>query len=91
MASQSLIPDAARKTLGGKGKALHAHEINVRRTAEKGKYIARHLLRDKDGNTPTDGQHSEAEYALNNPQELLAHMQQHMGDEPEADDEPEAQ
>jgi hypothetical protein len=67
------------------GKKLIAHEIHVRRTAEKGKYIARHMLRDKDGNPPTDGQHGEAEYALNNPQELMAHMQQHMGDEPEAD------
>ena len=70
------------------GKKLQAHEIHVRRTAEKGKYIARHMLRDKDGNPPTDGQRSEAEYALNNPQELMAHMQQHMGDgqEPDEDD-----
>lgn len=86
MASQSLIPEAAKKALGGKGKTLRAHEIHVRRTAEKGKYIARHMLRDKDGNPPMDGQRGEAEYALNNPQELLDHMQQHMGQEPEADE-----
>lgn len=92
MASLSVIPDSARKALGGKGKQLRAHEIHVRRTAEKGKYIARHMLRDKDGNPPTDGQHGEAEYALNSPQELMAHMEQHMGQgqEPDQDDEPQA-
>jgi hypothetical protein len=76
-----------QKILGGKGKKLTAHEIHVRRTAEKGKFIARHILKDKDGNSPMDGQRGEAEYALNNPQELLDHMQQHMGDqEPDAQD-----
>ena len=82
----------AQKILGAKGAKLTAHEIHVRRTAEKGKYIAKHVLRDKNGNPPNDGQHSEAEYALNSPQELMAHMQQHMGQgqEPEDDDDQEA-
>lgn len=75
------MPDAASaaKILGARGAALKPHEIHVRRTAEKGKFIAKHLLRDKNGNRPTDGQRDEAEYALNSPQELLAHIQQHMG------------
>jgi hypothetical protein len=81
------MPEAAAKVLGSKGKKLRAHEIHVRRTAEKGKFIARHELRDKDGKPPTDGQRSEAEYSLSSPQELMAHMQQHMGEqEPDQDD-----
>ena len=87
--SQTLVPDSAKAILGGKGKKLHAHEIQVRRTAEKGKFIARHVLRDKDGNPPMDGQRSEAEYPLSSPQELMAHMDQHMA-QPEEDDEPQA-
>jgi hypothetical protein len=83
MAALSQVPeqpmDAAAKILGAKGQKLHSHEIHIRRTAEKGKFIAKHDLRDKDGNPPQDGQRGEAEYALNSPQELLAHMQQHMG------------
>lgn len=88
------MPDMAAKILGSKGKALHTHEIHVRRTAEKGKFIAKHDLRDKNGNPPTDGQRDTAEYALNSPQELLAHMQQHLGQQPQPgqdqdqDDEP---
>jgi hypothetical protein len=81
--------NAAAKILGAKGKQLHPHEIHVRRTAEKGKFIARHDLRDKNGNPPQDGQRADAEYPLSSPQELMAHMQQHMGQEPdEQDDEP---
>lgn len=83
--SQAQMPEAAAKVLGAKGKKLRAHEIHVRRTAEKGKFIARHDLRDKDGNPPMDGQRGEAEYPLTSPQELIAHMQQHMG--AEGDDE----
>jgi hypothetical protein len=82
------MPDAAAKVLGAKGKKLRPHEIHIRRTAEKGKFIAKHVLRDKDGNPPMDGQRSEAEYSLSSPQELMAHMQGHMGQdqEPDADD-----
>lgn len=81
--------DAAAKILGSKGKQLHPHEIHVRRTAEKGKFIAKHDLRDKNGNPPMDGQRDQAEYALNSPQEMLAHMQQHLGQQPEDDDQAE--
>jgi len=82
----SQAPDV-QKILGGKGKKLHAHEVHVRRTAEKGKYIAVHKLTDKHGNSPTDGQRGEAEYPLSSPEEMLAHLQQHMGSEPEAEEE----
>jgi len=81
------MPESAAKILGSKGKKLRPHEIHVRRTAEKGKFIARHMLRDKLGNMPTDGQHGEAEYALNSPQELMSHMQQHLGQDDDDGDE----
>ena len=74
------------KILGGKGKKLHAREVHVRRTAEKGKYIAVHKLTDKHGNPPTDGQRGEAEYPLSSPEEMIAHLQQHMGSEPQDDE-----
>jgi len=76
---------ATGKILGGKGKKLHAHEISIRRTAEKGKYIARHTLRDKEGNHPSDGQRAEAEYPLTSPEEMLAHVQKHMQSPDEED------
>ena len=76
----------AAKILGAKGKKLQTHEIHVRRTAEKGKFIARHDLRDKDGNMPQDGQRADAEYPLSSPQELMDHMQKHMAGQPEDDD-----
>lgn len=86
---ETLAPDSpVKKILGGKGKKLSAHEIHLRRTAEKGKYIAKHVLRDKQGNSPVDGQRGEAEYSLGSPEEMLAHIQQHMGaPEPDQDDE----
>lgn len=83
--------DAAAKILGAKGKKLHTHEIHVRRTAEKGKFIAKHDLRDNNGNPPQDGQRADAEYPLSSPQELMAHMQQHMGQEPEDQDDEQQQ
>jgi len=76
----------AQKILGGKGKKLHAHEVHVRRTAEKGKYIAVHKLRDKQGNMPQDGQRDEQEYPLSSPEEMMAHLQQHMATEPQDDE-----
>jgi hypothetical protein len=75
-----------QKILGGKGKKLHAHEVHIRRTAEKGKYIAKHILRDRDGKFPSDGQNGEKEYALSNAQELMDHLSTHMGDIPDEDD-----
>lgn len=85
----SEMPSAARKILGGKGKKLHSHEVSVRRTDGKG-YIAKHQLRDSKGNLPQDGQRSEAEYALPDKEAMLAHMQQHLGDqEPDEQEEPE--
>ena len=71
-----------KKLLGGAGKALHSHEIHLRRTDNKG-FIAHHQLRDKHGNPPSDGQRSEAEYALPDKAAMLAHLEQHMGDMPE--------
>lgn len=81
------MPDAAAKVLASKGQKLQAHEIHVRRTAAKGKYIAKHVLRDKNGNPPSDGQRGEKEYPLASKQELMAHMEQHMGDDDEQQEE----
>lgn len=74
----------ARKILSSKGAKLKAHEIHLRRTANKG-YVAKHLMRDQDGNPPTDGQSPEQEYHANNLAELQAHLGQHFGP-PEEDD-----
>jgi hypothetical protein len=52
--------------------------MHIRRTANKG-YITQHDLADQKGNPPTDGQRSSKEYAHANLEELLAHVQQHMG------------
>jgi len=78
--TQDTYQNRAAKILGEKGKKLRAHEIHVRRTKNKG-YIARHELRDKDGNPPSDGQRGEAEYALPDKAAMLAHMGEHMSDE----------
>jgi hypothetical protein len=86
MEKQPTANDEVKKILGGSGKKLFAHEVHVRRTAEKGKYIARHMLRDRRGNPPQDGQHGEKEYALSNAQELMDHLSTHMGDIPDEDD-----
>jgi len=80
----SLAPEVS-KILGSKGKKLSAHEIHVRR-AQKGAFIAKHLLRDKDGNHPVDGQRGEAEYALSNADELMSHIKEHLGAEPQEED-----
>lgn len=81
------VPQAAKQILGGKGKKLHSHEVHLRRTANKG-YIARHELRDKQGNPPMDGQRGEAEYSLPDKKAMLAHMDEHMGDmEPDEEQE----
>ena len=81
------VPATAKHILGGAGKKLHTHEIHLRRTKNKG-YIAKHDLADKNGNPPTDGQRSSAEYSLANKAQMLAHMEQHMGDEqPDQDEE----
>jgi hypothetical protein len=86
MAPTPQSSDAAKSILGGKGKQLHTHEIHLRRTRNKG-YIARHELRDKAGNPPQDGQRGEAEYSLADKKAMLAHLEQHMGDEPQGDEE----
>jgi hypothetical protein len=88
MANDSQMPESAKQILGGKGKKLHTHEIHMRRTDNKG-YVARHDLRDKQGNPPMDGQRGEAEYSLADKEAMLAHMGQYMGDDQEegADDE----
>jgi hypothetical protein len=51
--------------------------MHLRRIAD-GKFIARHDLRDGSGRPPMDGQSESAEYSLNNPAELAAHVAQHM-------------
>jgi hypothetical protein len=78
--------DAAKKILGNAGKKLYTHEVHIRRTAEKGKYIIRHDLRDRNNNPPTDGQRGDKEYAVSNAQELMDHLSHHMGDIPDEDD-----
>jgi hypothetical protein len=72
---------AAAKILGGKGKKLTAHEIHLRRTANKG-YIVKHLMRDRDGNPPMDGQRGELEYALADHGTMLKHVGEHFNDDP---------
>lgn len=84
------MPAVARKVLGGAGAKLHSHEVHLRRTDNKG-YIAHHQLRDKHGNPPSDGQRSEAEYALPDKAAMLAHLEQTMGAEPQGDDEEQPQ
>jgi hypothetical protein len=87
METTAQSPDV-KKILGGKGKKLHTREMNIRRTENKG-YIARHVMGDKNGNPPMDGQRGEAEYSHANLAELLKHVQDHMGEpeqEPDADD-----
>ena len=89
---ETVIPKDAttekiRDILGGHGAELRPHEVHIRHTAEKGKYIAKHILRDKQGNSPSDGQRGEAEFALGSPEEMLAHLHQHMVAEPDQDDE----
>jgi hypothetical protein len=65
-------------------KDLKAREITIRR-GHKGGFIAKHRLEDKQGN-----QHYgvEPEFPLMDMKALQAHMQEHMGDgaEPDQDD-----
>jgi hypothetical protein len=68
---------SAAKVLSSKGKKLHTHSMNIRRT-ENG-YVAKHELRDSKGQPPSDGQSGDAEYNVANPAELAQHVQQHMG------------
>jgi hypothetical protein len=80
------IAASAAKVLSSKGKKLHTHGMNIRRT--KNGYIAKHELRDSKGQPPQDGQSADAEYNVGaDPAELAAHVQQHMG--PVEPDEPE--
>lgn len=81
---------AVRKILGGKGAKLHTHAMHLRRTANKG-YIAKHEMRDSKGQPPKDGQDPEREYSLANKAQMLAHVEQHMGDQPQQDDDDEQQ
>lgn len=67
--------DTAKAVLGSKGAKLHPEEIHLRKT--KNGYIAKHVLRDKDGKPPTDGQRDTAEYNLADPKEIAAHMAEH--------------
>ena len=81
--------DAAARVLGHMGKKLKTHEIHVRRS-ENG-YIAKHLMRDKDGNSPTDGQRGEKEFNIDNVAQLASHMAEHMPDKQEPDEDDQAQ
>ena len=83
------LTESAKKILASKGAKLRTHEVHVRRTKNKG-YIARHDLRDAHGNPPSDGQRSEAEYALPDKEAMLAHMAEHMDTEPDPNDPGEA-
>jgi hypothetical protein len=64
--------------------------MHIRRTKNKG-YIAKHDLRDKNGNPPQDGQRGDAEYSLGNAKALLEHVQQHMGAPPQQGDDEQEQ
>ncbi len=70
---------ALSKSLGSHGKPLHTHEMHIRR-GTKGGYIVKHDLVDGDGNLPTDGQRSTAEYPISSHPDLQAHVAEHMGD-----------
>jgi hypothetical protein len=88
------MPDSVHKALGGKGKKLHSHEMHIRH-ADNGGYIARHELRDKHGNPPTDGQKSSLEMQHPDMAALQAAVAQHMqqgaqGQPGEPDEESEA-
>jgi hypothetical protein len=76
MDTMTHAPEAA-KILGGKGKKLHAHEMHIRH-ADNGGYIARHELRDKNGNPPADGQKSSIETQHPDMAALQAMIQEHM-------------
>ena len=76
------VKKAAKEALGGKGKRLSPREIHIQRTQNKG-YIARHMMADKKGNPPTDGQSHERMYGLANHTELLKHLSEHFGPEDE--------
>lgn len=89
MDQQLEVSDKAKKMLGGKGKKLITHEMNLKRL-EGGKTLARHQLADKHGNPPQDGQKATKEYALN-PEELGAHVEQHMAPMQDGDEDDEAQ
>lgn len=80
--------DSAAKVLASKGSKLHTHEMHIRR-GTKGGYITRHDLADDDGNPPTDGQRPTAEYPIASPDDLQAHVAEHMGPM-QQDDEPRA-
>jgi hypothetical protein len=59
--------------------------MSIDRTDNEG-FIARHELRDKDGNPPTDGQRSSRVYHMNNADELREHVGKHFAPpEPEAE------
>lgn len=56
---------------------MHTHEIHLKRLAE-GKILAKHILADRDGVPPADGQRGDAEYALNNSDDLADHVKRYM-------------
>jgi hypothetical protein len=58
------------------GKKLKTHEIHLRRT-ENG-YVAKHILRDHNGNPPDDGQRGEKEYNFDSLANLASHFAEHM-------------
>jgi hypothetical protein len=67
---------SAAKVLSNKGTKLHADEIHLRRS--KNGFIAKHILRDKDGKPPSDGQKDTAEYNLADHQQIAQHVAQHL-------------
>jgi hypothetical protein len=77
--------EAAKRALSSRGKRLHTHEMHVRRT-NNGGFIARHDLRDRNGQPPNDGQSDSAEYGLADQAALAEHIGQHFGP-PEAEPE----
>jgi hypothetical protein len=79
-----MSPNAAQ-VLAAKGAKLRTHSMSIDRTDNEG-FIARHELRDKDGNPPTDGQRSTKVYGIKDHADLAAHIAKHLGP-PEPEDE----
>jgi hypothetical protein len=75
--------DAASAALSGKTKPgkMRVEEIRMRR-GHKGGFIAKHHLKDEKGM-----QHAEHEYPLADKKAMLAHMDEHLGDNEAAEGE----
>ena len=82
--STQQIPSSVSKIAGRRGQAkLRTHEKFTFGERRIRATLPSTNLRDKNGNPPADGQRGEAEYALPDKAAMMAHLEQHMGDEPQ--------